>query len=252
MLRTRVIPVLLMTGKRLVKTVKFKNRVYVGDPINTVKIFNDKEVDELAIVDIDASLKGQEPDYDYIEKLASQCFMPLAFGGGIQTPQQARRLLALGVEKVILNTAAASNPKLISELAEETGSQSVVVSIDVKKNWLGKYEVRSAGGTRSTDLEPVAYAAEAVRHGAGEILINSIDRDGTQSGYDLDLIKKVTAAINVPVIACGGAHSIADFTAAIQGGASAVAAGSMFVFTGPHRAVLINFPKRSDLERALS
>lgn len=251
MLRTRVIPVLLLTGHRLVKTVKFKNRVYVGDPINTVKIFNDKEVDELAILDIDASINGREPDYDYIERLASQCFMPLAYGGGIRTAQQASRLLAIGVEKVILNTAATTDPDVVSAAAAEAGSQSVVVSIDVKKNWLGKYQVRSAGGSRGTSLDPAAFAAEVVKRGAGEILINSIDRDGTQSGYDLDLISNVASAVNVPVIACGGASTLDDFAAAVGKGASAVAAGSMFVFTGPHRAVLINFPQRADLERNL-
>lgn len=251
MLRTRVIPVLLMTGHRLVKTVKFKKRVYVGDPINTIKIFNDKEVDELVVVDIDASLKGHEPDYGYIERLASQCFMPLAYGGGVRTAAQASRLLAIGVEKVVLNTAAAVNPAVLSTVADEAGSQSVVVCIDVKKNWRGQYRVRSAGGTRGTSYTPEAFAVEAVERGAGELIVNSIDRDGTQSGYDLELIERVAEAVNVPVIASGGAKSLDDFSAAVGVGASAVAAGSMFVFTGPHRAVLINFPQRDEIERIL-
>lgn len=251
MLRTRVIPVLLLSGNRLVKTVKFKNRVYVGDPINTVKIFNDKEVDELVLVDIDATLKERDPDFDFIERLASQCFMPLAYGGGIRTVHQAQRLLAIGVEKVVLNSAASADPKLISAVAEKAGSQSIVVSIDVRKNWLGKYQVCSAGGTRCVTLDPAAYAVSAVELGAGEIIINSIDRDGTQTGYDLELVSRVSAAVNVPVIACGGARSVEDFAAAVDQGASAVAAGAMFVFTGPHRAVLINFPKRAEIERVL-
>ena len=250
MLRTRVIPVLLLAGRRLVKTVKFKNRVYVGDPINTVKLFNDKEVDELVIVDIDATVGSKEPDYEYIERLAGQCFMPLAYGGGIRNAEQARRLLAIGVEKVIVNTAAVADPSLISSIAQDAGSQSVVVCIDVKKTWLGKYEVKTAGGTRGAGLDPVVFAVEAVQRGAGEVIVNSIDRDGTQSGYDLELIARVASAVNVPVIACGGANTLGDFTAAVQRGASAVAAGSMFVFHGPHRAVLINFPKAGELENA--
>lgn len=250
MLRTRVIPVLLLAGRRLVKTVKFKNRIYVGDPINTVKLFNDKEVDELVIVDIDATVGDKEPDYEYIERLAGQCFMPLAYGGGIRSAEQARRLLAIGVEKVIVNTAAVVDPNLISSIAQDAGSQSVVVCIDVKKNWLGKYEVKTAGGTQGAGLDPVAFAVEAVQRGAGEVIVNSIERDGTQSGYDLELIARVASAVNVPVIACGGAHTLGDFSAAVQRGASAVAAGSMFVFHGPHRAVLINFPKASELEKA--
>lgn len=251
MLRTRVIPVLLLTGRRLVKTVKFKNRIYVGDPINTLKIFNDKEVDELAVLDIDATVTGREPDYDYIERLASQCFMPLAYGGGVCTADQASRLLSIGVEKVILNTAAVGDLSIVSAAAAVAGSQSIVVSIDAKKNWFGRHQVRSAGGSKRTGLDPAAFARAAADHGAGEILINSIDRDGTQSGYDLDLIGEVASAVRVPVIACGGANSLYDFSAAVNAGASAVAAGSMFVFTGPLRAVLINFPSRSDLESAL-
>jgi len=250
MLRIRVIPVLLLSGRRLVKTFKFKSRVYVGDPINTVKLFNDKEVDELVIVDIDATVCGKEPDYEYIERLAGQCFMPLAYGGGIQSAEQARRLLAIGVEKIIVNTAAANDPSLISSIAQVAGSQSVVICIDVKKNWLGKYEVKTAGGKKGEGLDPVAFAVEAVQRGAGEVIVNSIDRDGSQSGYDLDLISSVASAVAVPVIACGGANTLEDFAAAVQQGASAVAAGSMFVFHGPHRAVLVNFPRRDDLANA--
>ncbi len=251
MLRTRVIPILLLSKRGLVKTVKFKKRIYIGDPINTLKIFNDKEVDELAIVDIDASAERREPDYDYISRLASQCFMPLAYGGGVTTAEQVQRLLAIGIEKVIVNTAAAALG-LIASASQVAGSQSVVVSIDAKRSWLGKYETLILGGRKRTGLDPARFAADAVKQGAGEIIINSIDRDGTQTGYDLDLIEKIAAAVDVPVIACGGANSLYDFTSAVSKGASAVAAGSMFVFTGPHRAVLINFPKQIELEKALN
>lgn len=252
MLRVRIIPVLLLSGQRLVKTINFKNRLYVGDPINTIKIFNDKEVDELVILDIDASFKGTEPNYDYIEKFASQCFMPLAYGGGISNSNQAKRLLSLGVEKIIINTAAIVNPVFISELASEIGSQSVVVSVDIKKNWLGNYKIKMPGSQRSIDINLIEFIKKIVDLGAGEIIINSIDLDGTQNGYDLKLIKSVSEKINVPVIACGGAGTLSDFVDAINSGASAVAAGSMFLFSGPHKAVLINFPKYEDFQYLLN
>jgi cyclase len=251
MLRTRVIPIMLLSGRRFVKTVKFKNRIYIGDPINTVKLFNDKEVDELAIVDIDASQKNKSPDFEYIEKVASQCFMPLAYGGGIKTADQAFRLLGIGVEKVILSSAAIHNPAVINEIAMDAGSQSVVICIDVKKDWLGRYQVKTLNGTKKTNLDLVSFASEAVDRGAGELIINSIDRDGTQSGYDLDLLNKIISIVNVPVIACGGAGSLLDFSNAVKCGVSALAAGSMFVFHGPHKAVLINYPKYSSLQDAL-
>lgn len=252
MLRTRVIPSLLMTERRLVKTIKFGKRVYLGDPINTVKIFNDKLVDELVLLDIDASVQGREPDYAYLENIASQCFMPLGYGGGVTSAEQVRRLLGLGIEKVVINAAAVACPELISEAAELAGSQSVVVSIDVKKNWVGGYEVRTHNGRRSTRLDPAAFAAEAERRGAGEILLNSVDRDGTMSGYDLKLIRQVADAVSVPLVACGGAGNITHLGEAIhEGGASAVAAGSLFVFNGPHKAVLINFPAQKELHRVI-
>ena len=251
MLRTRVIPILLLSGRRFVKTVKFKNRIYIGDPINSVKLFNDKEVDELAIIDIDASQQNKAPDFEYIEKLASQCFMPLAYGGGIKTADQACRLLGIGVEKVILSSAAIHNPAVINEIAMDAGSQSVVICIDVKKDWLGRYQVKTLNGTKKINLDLVSFASEVVDRGAGELIINSIDRDGTRSGYDLDLLNKIISIVNVPVIACGGAGSLLDFSNAVKCGASALAAGSMFVFHGPHKAVLINYPKYSSLQSAL-
>lgn len=252
MLRTRVIPSLLMTERRLVKTIGFRKRVYLGDPINTVKIFNDKLVDELVLLDIDATAKGREPDYAYLESIASQCFMPLGYGGGVTSAEQVRRILGLGIEKVVINAAAVGRPELISEAAELAGSQSIVVSIDVKKTWLGGYEIRTHNGRRSTRLDPAGFAAEAERRGAGEILLNSIDRDGMMNGYDIKLVRQVADAVSIPLVACGGAGRIEHFGEAVhQGGASAVAAGSLFVFSGPHKAVLINFPSQKDLHRVI-
>lgn len=252
MLRTRVIPSLLMAGRGLVKTVGFKKRVYLGDPINTVKIFNDKQVDELVLLDIDATNEGREPDYGYLESIASQCFMPLGYGGGVTSADQVRRLLGLGIEKVVINSAAVNRPDLVSEAVELAGGQSVVVSIDVKKNWRGRYEVRTHGGKKSTGLDPVDLAAECEKRGAGEIILNSIDLDGRMTGYDIGLIKGVADRIAVPLVALGGAGKIEHFGEAVhKGGASAVAAGSLFVFNGPHKAVLINFPSQKDLHRIL-
>lgn len=249
MLKTRVIPALLFKDQGLVKTVQFRNPSYVGDPINAIKIFNDKEVDELVLLDIAASREGRGPSFELIEEIASECFMPLGYGGGIRTLADIRRILATGVEKVILNSAAHENPALIEEAARAAGSQSVVVSIDAKKKLFGGYEVMTAGGTRGTGKDPAAFAAEMAQRGAGEILINSVDRDGTQKGFDLDLVKRVAAAVDVPVVACGGAGTLAHLREAVDAGASAVAAGSMFVYVGRHRAVLINYPQYRELER---
>jgi imidazole glycerol-phosphate synthase subunit HisF len=253
LLRTRVIPALLMSERRLIKTVRFRKRTYLGDPINTVKIFNDKEVDELILLDIDATVQGREPDYDYLERVASQAFMPLGYGGGITSAAQVRRLLNLGIEKVAINAAAVAHPELITEAAEQAGSQSVVASIDVVRTWRGEYDVRIHNGRRATGYDPAEHASKLQRLGAGEIFLNSVDRDGMMQGYDLDLISRVSAAVTVPVVACGGAGKVAHFTEAVtKGRATAVAAGSMFVFAGPHKAVLINFPSRAVLIEALS
>lgn len=252
MLRTRVIPCLLLRGEGLVKTVGFRNFTYVGDPINAIRILNDKEVDELIFLDILASREGRGPALQAIENFASECFMPVAYGGGIRSLEDARQVLALGIEKIVVNTAALRQPRIVGEIAREFGAQAVVISIDARKKLLGGYEVMGAGGTERTSLKPAEHARRMVELGAGEIFINSIEKDGTQSGYDLTLVREVADAVSVPVIACGGAGTLAHFTQAVsEAHASAVAAGSMFVFHGKHRAVLISYPSRADLERAL-
>jgi cyclase len=224
----------------------------VGDPINAVRIFNDKEVDELVFLDIGATPAGSGPNFRLLADIASEAFMPFGYGGGITTLAQVRELYSLGVEKVILNTAASTNPGLVEEAAALAGSSSVVVSIDVRRNWLGQYSVFTVGGTRDIKREPVAYAQEMEKRGAGEILLNAIHRDGTMTGYDLELIRRVSAAVSIPVVAVGGAGKLQHFREAIENGASAVAAGSFFVFHGKHRAVLITYPEYSELEAALS
>lgn len=252
LLQTRVMPCLLLKDRGLVKTIKFKKPEYVGDPINAVKIFNDKEVDEMVFLDINATLNGSKPQFEYITQIAGECFMPLAYGGGIRTIDEIREILFIGVEKVVLNTIAVENPVFVREAADTVGSQSIVVSIDVKKNLFGKYVVYTHGARQKTTLSPLEHAINMEKMGAGEILINSIDQDGTMSGYDIDLIKIVSNALSIPVVACGGAGSVTDFEKAVkQGGADAVAAGSMFVFHGKHRAVLINFPARDLLKKHL-
>jgi cyclase len=233
---------LLLKENGLVKTVNFKQPKYVGDPINAVKVFNDKEVDELMFLDISATAEKRGPKYVLVESIASEAFMPFGYGGGITNMEQVEKLFSLGVEKVGVNTHAVEHPKFISEVAAVAGRQSMVVSMDVKRGWFGKYKVFTHCGTKATDKDPVAWAKEVEQLGAGEILVNSIDRDGTMSGYDLELLEKISAAVTVPVIACGGAGTLEHFSQAINAGASAVAAGSMFVFKGPHRAVLISYP----------
>jgi len=251
MKRIRVIPGLLLHQKGLVKSVKFKNYKYVGDPINAVRIFNDKEVDELAILDIDASRENRPPDTDRIAAIVSEAFMPIAYGGGITRVSEVERVLMNGAEKVIINKSAVETPSLITETARRFGSQSVVVSIDYKKSFLGSVQVFTGNGRINTRLNPVTFAKQMEEAGAGEILLNSIDRDGTFEGYDLVMIKKVSAAVSIPVIAMGGAGSLRDFRQAVEQGASAVSAGSLFVFQRPHRAVLISYPSPKELEENL-
>lgn len=247
MLTTRVIPLLLLKGRGLYKTVRFQDPRYVGDPINAVRIFNDKEVDEIAIVEMGATREGREPAVELMADIASEAFMPLSYGGGIHTPEQARALFKLGIEKVAVNTHAVRDPDFIRQLSDEFGSQSIVVSIDVARR--RGYEVMVTGGTQATGLDPVAHAERMQTMGAGEILLTSIERDGTGSGYDLDLVTAVSAAVDVPVIASGGAGTAEHFSPALAAGAAAVAAGSMFVFRpGRHRAVLISY--LSPAERA--
>lgn len=249
MLRARVIPCLLLRNGGLVKTVKFADAKYVGDPINAVRIFNEKEVDELVFLDIAATPSGLGPNFELLTDIASEAFMPFGYGGGITTIAQVQRLFSLGIEKVILNTSAASNPALVEEAARLAGSSSVVVSMDVRRNWLGKYSVCVSGGKTDTMRDPVAYAQEMERSGAGEILLTAIQRDGTMEGYDLELVRRVSAAVSIPVVASGGAGNLQHFKAAIDSGASAVGAGSLFVFHGKHRAVLITYPTYTELER---
>jgi cyclase len=248
MLKNRVIPSLLLYKNGLVKTTRFKKPKYVGDPINVIRIFNEKEVDELMLLDITASREFREPNYDMIEQIAGECYMPLAYGGGIRTVEQAHRIYALGVEKICLQTSAMANPKIITELAEQFGSQSVMVSIDVKRNWLGRPQIYSSSKERTFDSDWIELTKRLVDAGAGEVLLNAVDKDGTLEGPDFGLIQQLSKAINVPLIAVGGVSSLSDIKAAVDAGASAVAAGAFFVYHGPHRAVLITYPKYSELE----
>jgi cyclase len=243
MLRPRIIPCLLYHDKGLVKTVQFKSLKYVGDPINAVRIFNEKEVDELAFFDIDATVNNEEPNYALIEKLANQSRMPLCYGGGIKFLEQAQKIFSLGIEKIALSSSAIINPKLISEIAERVGSQSVIVVLDVKKRPFGGYEVYTHNGKKSTGINPLIFAAELEKLGVGEIVINSIDNDGMMKGYDLELIKKISHTITIPLTVLGGAGSLNHIKQVIvEHGIIGVAAGSLFVFKGPHKAVLINYP----------
>jgi cyclase len=252
MLKTRVMPCLLVSNGRLVKTVRFRNPAYVGDPVNAIKIYNEKEVDELILLDITATAEGRRPDFSFLSEVADECFMPLAYGGGICDIDDISRIFSLGIEKVAINSYALENPSFVEKAAAVFGSQSILLSMDVKKNLFGKYRVYGRGGRNGTDHEPAAWAARMERIGAGEILLNSIDQDGTMEGYDTTLIRKVTEAVTVPVIACGGAGRIQDFKMAVEeGGASAVAAGSMVVYQGKNKGVLINFPSQDDLKNTL-
>ena len=245
MLNVRVIPCLLLRNGGLVKSVKFKSHRYVGDPINAVRIFNDKEVDELVFLDIGARVTNSGPNFELLADIASEAFMPFGYGGGVRDFEDVKRLYALGVEKVILNTVAHEVPGLVSRAAELAGSSGVVVSVDVKRSLFGNYSVVTRCGAAETSVHPVEYAQKMEALGAGEILLNSINRDGTMEGYDLDLIKQVAHAVSIPVVAVGGAGNIGHFKDAVTAGASAVGAGSMFVFHGKHRAILITYPSYS-------
>jgi cyclase len=253
MLLPRVIPCLLLKGCHLVKTVGFRTPVYLGDPRNAVRIYNEREVDELVLLDIDATPQGKPPDFDLIQEIVSEAFMPVAVGGGITNLEQARRLFALGAEKVVVCSAAMERPEFIRELADAFGSQSVVVCLDVTRTRSDQAEVWVRSAHRRVDLTPVAAVQLSETMGAGEIIVNSIERDGTMAGYDLGVIRQIATSVSVPVVALGGAGSIADLGSAIRdGGAAAVAAGSLFVFHGRLRGVLINFPDRDVLVRLLS
>jgi cyclase len=238
----------LVKNKGLVKTVNFKNPKYVGDPINAVRIFNEKEVDELIVLDIDATLEKRGPDYNMVENLAAECRMPLCYGGGVTTSDQVQRIIQLGVEKVAISSSALENPNLVTEAAECMGNQSVVVVLDVKKNSIGdKYEVWTHNGSKNTGKSPSELALKMEKLGAGEIVINSIDNDGLMKGYDIALVDKMRSSIHVPLTVLGGAGSLQDIGQLINKfGAIGAAAGSLFVFKGVYRAVLINYPNRKE------
>lgn len=252
MLKNRVVPALLLDKGRLVKTTRFKDPKYVGDPTNAIRIFNEKEVDELLVLDISASTEKKEPDYGLIEEFASECFMPLAYGGGIRTTDQARRLFGLGVEKICLQTAAHIDLSFISDLVNQFGSQSIIVSMDVKKNWFGTPRPYVASTGKLLNVAWLDLLEKFVEAGAGEILLNAVDKDGTMSGPDLELISAASNLLPVPLIAIGGVASLDDIKACIDAGASAVAAGAFFVYHGPHRAVLITYPDYHKLEKLLT
>jgi imidazole glycerol-phosphate synthase subunit HisF len=246
-LRPRIIPCLLVHQGGLVKTRAFGDPKYVGDPINAVRIFNEKEVDELIVADIDASVHRREPDYKLIAQLAAECRMPLCYAGGVNTPEQVERIIGLGVEKVAISSAAIERPALITAAAERLGSQSIVVVMDVKKaRFTGRYELYTHNGKRAAGVDPVTFAKRAQNAGAGEIVVNSIDRDGEMKGYDLELADKVRNAITLPLTILGGAGSFEDIAALVRRfGVIGAAAGSVFVFKGKYRAVLINYPTRA-------
>ncbi len=253
MLYPRIIPCLLVHNKGLVKTVKFKDPKYVGDPINAVKIFNEKEVDELIVVDIDASARNNEPDYKMIENLAAECRMPFCYGGGIKTVEQAQRIFNLGVEKIAISSVAVANPVIVTDIAERVGNQSVVVVMDVhKRSITGKYEIITYNGTKNTGLNPIEFAEVMEKRGAGEIVLNSIDLDGSMKGYDLNLIQKIRDVIHIPMTVLGGAGSLEDIGAVIkQHGIIGAGAGSLFVFKGKYRAVLISYPDKGEKENII-
>lgn len=244
--RPRVIPTLLIQDGNLVKTKKFDKAQYLGDPINAIKIFNEKYVDELCILDITATKENKEPDFELLEKMASEAFMPLSYGGGIKNIDQIKRLFRLGFEKVVINTAAASNYSLIRQAAEYFGSQSIVCSVDYRKGLFG-VSCYVEDGSKKLKQNPVDMAVKYADSGAGEILLYSIDNDGMRIGYDQKTISAVSSAVQIPVIACGGARTVADLKYALDAGADAVAAGSLFVFFGDKQAVLINYPEEKEL-----
>lgn len=250
--KTRVMPVLLLRGQGLVKTVKFKEPKYIGDPLNSVRIFNEKEVDELVFLDISATPLGRGPNFSVLADIAQEAFMPMAYGGGLSSMEQVRKVFSLGFEKIVLDTVTYKNPELVREVVSVYGAQAVTACIDVRRTLLGRYALFTHSGGQKQSVELLSHLDQLSKLGVGEIMVNSIDRDGTMSGYDLKLLQTVSRAVSVPVVACGGAGSLSHLAQAVhEGGASAVAAGSLFVFLGPHRAVLINYPPRQQLTALL-
>lgn len=253
MLKPRIIPCLLVKDNGLVKTVNFKTPKYVGDPINAVRIFNEKEVDELMVLDIDASAENREPDFKMIENLAMESRMPLCYGGGVKTADQAQRIFSLGVEKVAISSAAVENPSLVTEMSERVGGQSVVIVLDVKKAKGNKYEIWIKNGTQNTGKDPVAFSRQLEELGAGEIVINSIDNDGVMKGYDMHIVDEICKVVTLPVTVLGGAGSLNDMGALIKKhGIIGASAGSLFVFKGVYKAVLINYPKRHEKDALIA
>ena len=252
MLKIRIFPCLLLKDQGLVKTVQFKNPTYIGDPINAVRIFNTKQVDELLLLDITATSQNKRVNLPLIEKIAKECYMPLTVGGAIQSLDDIQAVLNAGAEKVAINSAAINNPALIKQASDKFGSQAMIVSMDVKKDSKGDYAVYSHCHEKILPLDPIAFAQKMQQAGAGEILINAVDQDGMMQGYDLDMVKSITTRVNIPVIACGGCGHVEDFTKVIvDAGAAAAAAGSLFVYHGKRRAVLINFPDKDELEAVI-
>lgn len=252
MLSTRVIPCLLLQGTGLVKTKKFKSPVYVGDSINAIKIFNDKEVDELILLDINATRENRGPNLKLIQEIAGECFMPLSYGGAIQSISDIESLLKIGVEKIIINTKAIEDPTFITEAAKVFGSSTIVISVDYQKDFFGRNSIYIKSGTQKKNIDPLVFIKEAEDRGAGEVMLNSISRDGQMSGYDIDFICAAVKSVSIPVIACGGAGSLNDLKELIsKSNVSALAAGSLFVFHGPHRAILINYPSQKELKSIL-
>jgi len=251
MLRHRVIPVLLLHKDGLVKTKQFKDPVYLGDPINAINIFNDKEVDELIFLDIDATKYNKSIDFKLIEEIAQECFMPFAYGGGIKTIEDIQKLFTIGVEKVIINTGL-DNKDLILSAIEKFGSQSIVASVDMKKDEYNKYKIYSYVNNHILNHDLFEYIKELEQLNIGEIFINNVDNDGMQNGYDIDIMNSLSKSVNIPMIACGGAGRLDDLKNIIKDtNVSAVAAGSLFVFYGVHNAVLITYPKYEELETVL-
>jgi imidazole glycerol-phosphate synthase subunit HisF len=249
MRRIRVIPSLLIDNLKLVKTKQFKNPIYIGDPINAVKIFNEKEVDELVLLDITATNQKQPPNFQLISQIITEAFMPIGYGGGISNMNDIESLFRLGVEKVIMNAATISNPNLVKEAAKRYGNQSIVASIDVKKNFWGLRSVCIDRASKNTKFQPSDFAKQLEDNGVGEIILTSVDNEGMMTGYDLELIQKVTSEVSIPVVVNGGAGKIEHFVQAVECGAAAVSAGSMFVFHGKLRGILINYPKQEELHQ---
>lgn len=244
MFRNRIFPCLLMDNGRLVKTVKFRKPRYVGNPINAIKIFSDKEVDEIILLDITATNQHRKPKLDLIQAIVEECMMPISYGGGIRDVQTAKSLIRRGCEKVVINSAAFDDENIIRDISDTIGSQSTVVSIDVKKTFFGKYVVYSNSGRRKQNISPLSHVMRMVELGAGEIFLNSIDRDGTWEGYELELVNMISEVVPVPLTVCGGASCVKDFMLAIRHGANGCSAGSMAVYQGKGKGVLINFPTK--------